>query len=123
MRWAPGALEMCRDPSASTWKKSLCAGIAGRCMAAWPGPRCRKVNRGRTVDWRRGGLGVETPILNTFLVLTAFNCVLPEIVVLISTTSSGRTELNAVSTRKVFKIGVSTPRPPRLATIYFSDIN
>jgi len=38
MRWAPGALEMCRDPSASTWKKSLCAGIAGRRMGglAWP---------------------------------------------------------------------------------------
>ena len=46
---------------------------------------------------RRGGLGVETPILNTFLVLTAFNSVLPELVVLISTTNSVRTELNAAS--------------------------
>ena len=64
---------------------------------------------------RRGGLGVETPILNTFLVLTAFNSVLPEIVVLISTTSSGRTELNAVSTRKVVerwsKSGFRPPDP------------
>ena len=55
-----------------------------------------------------GGLGVETPIFGdfppratTFLVLAAFNAVLPELVVLISTTSSGRTELNAVSTKKV----------------------
>ena len=52
----------------------------------------------------RGGLGVDTPIFGDFLpratiflVLTAFNAVLPELVVLISTTNSGRTELNAAS--------------------------
>ena len=81
-------------------------------------------------DARRGGLGVETPILlpraTTFLVKilsAAFNAVPPELVVLISTTSSGRTELNAVSTKKMVargrtspKIGVSTPSPPRLGT-------
>ena len=62
----------------------------------------------KQADARRGGLGVETPIFpdflpraTTFLVMTAFNSVLPELVVLISTTSSGRTELNAVSTKKV----------------------
>ena len=78
-----------------------------------------------------GGLGVETPILlpraTTFLVKilsAAFNAVPPELVVLISTTSSGRTELNAVSTKKMVargrkspKIGVSTPSPPRLKNI------
>ena len=77
---------------------------------------------------RRGGLGVDTPIFGDFLpratiflVLTAFNSVLPELVVLISTTNSGRTALNAASTKKVVargrkspKIGVSTPSPPRL---------
>ena len=69
------------------------------------------------IRWRRGGGGRNPDfdhLSTTFLVLTAFNSVLPELVVLISTTISGRTELNAVSTRKVFKIGVSTPRPPRL---------
>ena len=77
---------------------------------------------------RRGGLGVHTPIFGDFLpratiflVLTAFNSVLPELVVLISTTNSGGTALNAadrIFTRKVVargsKIGVSTPSPPRL---------
>ena len=77
---------------------------------------------------RRGGLGVYTPIFGDFLpratiflVLTAFNSVLPELVVLISTTNSGGTALNAadrILTRKVVargsKIGVSTPSPPRL---------
>jgi hypothetical protein len=77
---------------------------------------------------RRGGLGVDTPIFGDFLpratiflVLTAFNSVLPELVVLISTTNSGGTALNAadrILTRKVVargsKIGVSTPSPPRL---------
>ena len=61
------------------------------------------------------------PRATIFLVLTAFNSVLPELVVLISTTNSGGTALNAadrILTRKVVargsKIGVSTPSPPRL---------
>ena len=74
----------------------------------------------KQADARRGGLGVETPIFpdflpraTTFLVMTAFNSVLPELVVLISTTSSGRTELNAVITKKVVARGRKSGfRPP-----------
>ena len=78
---------------------------------------------GRIISRRRGGLGVYTPIFGDFLpratiflVLTASNSVLPELVVLISTTNSGGTALNAadrILTRKVVargsKIGVSVP--------------
>ena len=52
--------------------------------------------------WGSGGRNPDfLPQTTTFLVLIAFNSVLPELVVLISTTSSGRTELNAISTKKV----------------------
>jgi len=58
--------------------------------------------------------------------MTAFNSVLPELVVLISTTSFGRTELNAVITIKArvvdSEIGVLTPRPPRLLPTLLSRI-
>ena len=74
--------------------------------------------------WGSGGRNSDfLPQTTTFLVLIAFNSVLPELVVLISTTNSGRTELNAVSTKKVVVFGVSTPRPPRLHVYVHTHVN
>ena len=78
-------------------------------VIARAGAKCFYTNRrparkcsNKVETWGSGGRNPDFDHLSTtFLVLTAFNSVLPELVVLISTTNSGRTELNAVSTKKV----------------------
>ena len=74
-------------------------------LSLWPGTLPLAPDE----TWGAGGRNPD------FEVLTAFNSVLPELVVLISTTNSRRTELNAVITKKVVargrKLGFRPPAP------------
>jgi len=82
-----------------------------------PAPRSPVIFAPWSETWGSGGRNPDfLPRATTFIVMTAFNSVLPELVVLISTTSFGRTELNAVITIKArvvdSEIGVLTPSSP-----------
>jgi len=85
-----------------------------------PAPRSPVIFAPWSETWGSGGRNPDfLPRATTFLVLNALNAVLPELVVLISTTtafsttSSGRTALSAVSTKKVVARGRKSGfRPP-----------